>query len=115
MANPGGFTVWLTGMLGAGKTTLAQYVSARLRQVGRNVEILNEEELANTMWKEVGDAKEDRLTIARRMGFMADMLTRNEVCTLVAAVSPYKGVREENRRLIGRYVEVYVDCPTEKL
>src|SRR5262249_40001492 len=115
MANPGGFTVWLTGMLGAGKTTLAEYISARLRQVGRNVEILDEEEVAPALWKDLADTKEDRLTISRRLGFVADLLTRNQVCTLVAAVSPYKGVREENRRLIGRYVEVYVDCPTEKL
>ena len=62
-----------------------------------------------------GDVKEERQLIGRRLGFVADLLTRNNVCTLVAAVTPYKGVREENRRAIGRYVEVYVDCPTEKL
>ena len=51
----------------------------------------------------------------RRLGLVANLLTRNQVATLVASVSPYKGAREENRRLIGRYLEVYVDCPTEKL
>ena len=115
MANNGGFTVWLTGMLGAGKSTMANYLAARLRQVGRQVEVLDEDEVGDELWKELGDAKEDRMLTGRRLGVVADLLTRNHVCTLVAAVSPYKNVREDNRRRIGRYVEVYIDCPTEKL
>lgn len=110
-----GFTVWLTGMLGAGKTTLADYIAARLRQVGRKVEVLDEDEVSDALWGEVADTKEDRILITRRLGVVADMLTRNGVCTLVAATSPYKSAREENRRLIQRYLEVYVNCPTEDL
>jgi adenylylsulfate kinase len=116
MAQETGFTVWLTGMLGAGKTTLAGYIEARLLQVGRKVEILDEDELEEVLWKEVdGSTKEDRLTIARRLGFMADVLTRNGVATLVACASPDKQAREENRRRIQRFIEVYVDCPTDEL
>ncbi len=116
MAQETGFTVWLTGMLGAGKTTLAQYVEARLRQVGRKVEILDEDELQDDLWKEIeGSNKDERMTIARRLGFVADALTRNGVATLVACASPDKQSRDENRRRIQRYIEVYVDCPTDEL
>lgn len=115
MAPNTGFTLWLTGMSGTGKSTTAAYIAARLRQVGRHVEILDEGELGEALWAGLGDAKEDRTTVVRRLGFVANLLTRNGVAALVACVSPYKTGREENRRAIGRYVEVYVDCPTEKL
>ena len=116
MAQETGFTVWLTGMLGAGKSTLAQYIEARMRQVGRKVEILDEDDLQDDLWKEIeGDTKEERMTIARRLGYVADSLTRNGVATLVACASPDKQSRDENRRRIQRYIEVYVDCPTDEL
>src|SRR5687768_6900402 len=115
MPSTTGFTLWLTGMHGTGKTTMAAYIAARLRQVGRNVEILDEGELGDELWQGLGDTKEERSTIVHRLGFVAQLLTRNNVAVLVPSVSPYKTVREENRRQIGRYVEVYVDCPTEKL
>src|SRR5258708_25206224 len=110
-----GFPVWFTGMSGTAKPALANHLAPRLRQVGTNTEILDEAPLGAELWGALGDTKEDRTLAIRRLGFLAQMLSRNNVAVLVAAVSPYKANREENRRAINRYVEVYVDCPTDKL
>ena len=80
------------------------------------MEILDEGEVGGALWGQgLGDTKDERNMAVKRLGYVAQMLTRNGVAALVAAVSPYKQAREENRRAIGKYVEVYVDCPTETL
>ena len=76
MAPNTGFTLWLTGMSGTGKSTTAAYIAARLRQVGRQVEILDEGELGEALWAGLGDAKEDRTTVVRRLGFVANLLVK---------------------------------------
>jgi adenylylsulfate kinase len=113
--NNTGFTVWLTGMSCTGKSSLANYIAARLHQVGRNVEILDENAIGEELWAGIGDTKDERVTVMRRLGFVGHLLTRNNIAVLVASISPYKAVREDIRRQIGRFVEVYVDCPTEQL
>jgi adenylylsulfate kinase len=115
MAQNVGFTLWFTGMLGSGKTTLANYIAARLRQVGRAVEILDEDEVGEVLWQRANDTKEERNIAVRRLGLVASMLSRNNVATIVASTSPYKQTRDEVRRLNNRYVEVFIDCPTEVL
>ena len=85
MMNTNGFTVWLTGMSGTGKTTMADYLAARLRQVGRNVEVLDEEEVAASLWNGIGDSKDERNQVVRRLGYVSNLLSRNGVAVLVAA------------------------------
>src|ERR1044072_7604313 len=101
MPSTTGFTLWLTGMHGTGKSTYASYIAARLRQVGRNVEILDEGEIGDDLWQGLADSKEEPSAFVRRLGNLAQILTRNNVAVIVPSVSPYKSGREENRRVIG--------------
>ncbi|RMF94271.1 MAG: adenylyl-sulfate kinase [Candidatus Schekmanbacteria bacterium] len=110
-----GFTLWFTGLSGSGKTTLAREVEAILLERGMKVEVLDADIVRTNLSKGLGFSKEDRDTNIRRIGFVCNLLSRNGVVAIAAAISPYKAVREENRRLIKNYVEVYCKCPLETL
>lgn len=106
-----GVTLWFTGLSGAGKTTISRAVEQELRKRGCKVEILDGDIVRENLTKGLGFSKEDRDTNIRRIGFVAQLLTRNGVIVLVSAISPYRAVREEVRQQIGDFVEVFVNAP----
>src|SRR5216110_2308547 len=106
-----GFTLWFTGLSGAGKTTIAELVRPELERRGRNVEVLDGDEVREHLSKGLGFSKEDRDTNIRRIGYVASLLARNGVIAITAAISPYRDVRDEVRGWIENFVEVFVDTP----
>jgi adenylyl-sulfate kinase len=110
-----GFVVWFTGLSGAGKSTLAHHLEPILRERGLNVEILDGDIVRTNLSKGLGFSKEDRDTNIRRIGFVANLLARNGVAVIVAAISPYRAIRDELRAEIDNFVEVYVRCSLDEL
>jgi len=110
-----GFTIWFTGLSGAGKSTLAEALEPVLKARGHNVEILDGDVVRTNLSKGLGFSKEDRDTNILRIGFVAHLLSRNGVAVITAAISPYKDIRDQNRALIGDFVEVYVECSIPEL
>jgi adenylylsulfate kinase len=108
-----GCTLWFTGLSGAGKSTLADAVEQRLKELGRNVEILDGDVVRTHLSKGLGFSREDRDTNIKRIAFVCSLLTRNGVICISAAIAPYCEAREWARREIGNFVEVYVKCPIE--
>lgn len=110
-----GFTLWFTGMSGAGKSTISALVEKRLRDAGAKVEVLDGDLVRTHLSKGLGFNKEDRDTNVRRIGWVCELLSRHGVIAIAAAISPYRAVREEVRARIPDFVEVYVACPIEVL
>jgi len=109
-----GFTLWFTGLSGAGKTTIADIVERELRGRHGKVEVLDGDIVRTNLSKGLGFSREDRDTNVLRIGFVADLLTRNGVGVIVSAISPFKEVRDQVRRSIGEdFIEIYVDAPLE--
>jgi adenylyl-sulfate kinase len=111
-----GFTVWFTGLSGAGKTTIADAIEPLLRERGiTKLEKLDGDVVRTHLSKGLGFSKEDRDTNIRRIGWVAEVLTRNGVCVLASAISPYREIRDEVRANIGNFVEIHVHCSLEEL
>jgi adenylylsulfate kinase len=108
-----GVTIWLTGLSGSGKTTIASFTAKNLRDLGYGVEVLDGDDVRRNLASELGFDKKDRDENIRRIGFVANLLTRNNVIVIVSAISPYRAIREEMRQHIGSFVEVFVNSPLE--
>ena len=109
-----GFTLWFTGLSGAGKTTISKLVEDELRARGSKLEILDGDVVRENLSKGLGFSKEDRDTNIRRIAFVADLLSRNGVPVITAAISPYREIRAEAREMMGdRFIEVYVKASVE--
>jgi len=110
-----GFTLWFTGLSGSGKSTLANLVADELRSRGHRVEVLDGDEVRTNLSKGLGFSKEDRDTNIRRIGYVCKLLARNGVIAISAAISPYRNVRDEVRKMHDRFFEVFVECPLDTL
>ena len=109
-----GFTLWFTGLSGAGKTTIAEIVEKELRARHGKIEVLDGDIVRTNLSKGLGFSRDDRDTNILRIGFVADLLTRNGVGVIVSAISPFKEIRDQVRRNIGEdFIEIFVDAPLE--
>src|SRR5258708_35583989 len=119
MADKKGFTLWLTGVSGVGKTPIAQELVTKLSERGLDVEVLDGDEIRTNLSQGLGFSKADRDTNIRRIGYVSRLLARNGVGVLSAAISPYRAVRDEVRQSIkadgADFIEGFVNCPVEVL
>ncbi|MDE3180473.1 MAG: adenylyl-sulfate kinase [Acidobacteriota bacterium] len=108
-----GVTIWFTGFPCSGKSTVAAIVARELRACRRKVELLDGDVVRTNLSKGLGYGKEDRDENIRRIGFVCHLLSRNGVVAIAAAISPFRAVRDEVRRMTGSFLEIYVKCPLE--
>jgi adenylylsulfate kinase len=115
MASEQGFTLWFTGLSGSGKTTITELVVKELQARGSAIEVLDGDVVRQHLSKGLGFSKEDRDTNIRRVAFVADLLSRNGVPVITAAISPYREIRDEARtQMDGRFIEAYVKASVEE-
>jgi adenylyl-sulfate kinase len=108
-----GFAIWMTGLSGAGKSTLAVMLARRFRERGTPVEVLDGDEVRQRLSRDLGFSKADRDEHIRRVAFVCEVLIRHHIVVIVAAISPYRALREQIRLQLSAYVEIYVECPID--
>ena len=114
MADDKGFTLWFTGLSGAGKTTITNELVKELLGRGSKLEVLDGDVVRENLSKGLGFSKEDRDTNVRRIAFVANLLSRNDVPVITAAISPYRAIRDEARQMMdGRFIEVFAKASVE--
>ena len=110
-----GFTIWFTGLSGAGKSTIAEMLYHEFQARGMKTEILDGDVVRQNLSKGLGFSKEDRDLNIMRIGFVANLLTRNGVATICCPISPYRETRDAVRAEIGDFVEVYVHATVAEI
>ena len=113
MNSDNGFVLWLTGLSGAGKSTIASDLAPRLIERGHRVEVLDGDEVRTNLTQGLGFSREDRDTNIARIGYVAGKLAKHGVAVVVAAISPYREARDKVRSSVADFVEVHVAAPVE--
>lgn len=108
-----GFVLWMTGLSGAGKTTIALILVEELKKQGLRVERLDGDVVRQSLTRDLGFTKEDRDKNIERVTFVAKLLSRNGVACVCSFISPYQAVRDQVREETTNFIEVFVDAPLE--
>jgi adenylyl-sulfate kinase len=111
MNHDSGFVLWLTGLSGAGKSTIAAKLGPALAERGHRVELLDGDEVRTNLCQGLGFSRQDRDTNIARIGYVAGKLAKHGVAVLVAAISPYRQARDQVRAQVDNFVEVHVAAP----
>ena len=104
----------MTGLSGAGKSSIANLLKSKILAMNLKVEIIDRDEFRKTLCADLGFSKEDRIENIKRLGFVANLLSRNKIITIIAAINPYNVARNDLKSLYDAKL-IYIKCDVETL